>query len=498
MQYLSKSRVLVNLQCPRKLWLQAHRPDLAGQSSGSPFRLEAGIRLGEIARSLEPGGILIAAEDLARALRETAAHHARGTGAIFEATYQKDGVLVRADLMRHEAGAWRMTEVKSAASVKEYHLVDAAVQAWVVRQSGIPLSAVEIAHVDTGFVYPGEGRYQGLLSHVDVTAEVSDLEDLVPEWINAARETLAGEDPETPPGDQCTDPFECPYLAFCTPEDPDSFPLELLPRSSKLLPRLREEGYRDLREVPPERLDKELHRRIVEATRSGRPWVDPAVRYRLAALPPPYHYLDFETIQFVVPVWAGTRPYEQIPFQWSCHIEDESGVQHRAFLADAMGDPRRDFARTLLDALGSSGTIFVYNASFERACMLRLAEAFPVLAPALRAATERIVDLLPIARDHYYHPEMRGSWSIKAVLPTIAPHLSYADLQVADGGTAQEAFAEFLDEATSPERRAELREALLRYCERDTWGMVEVVRYLRGAGDKWELLSKSAIDPSVP
>ncbi|MDX9742023.1 MAG: DUF2779 domain-containing protein [Gammaproteobacteria bacterium] len=483
MQHLSKSRILANLQCPRRLWLQVYRPELGSRSGGSSSRLAAGIRLGEVARSFEPEGVLIAADDLARALRETAAHHADGAGILFEGTYQAESVLVRADLMRREAGGWRMTEVKSAASVKEYHLADVAVQAWVVRQAGIPVSAIEIAHVDTSFVYPGGGRYQGLLDHVDVTDEVSDLETAVPDWIDAARTTLAGDDPDTAPGDHCGDPFECPYLAFCAPEDSDSFPPEILPRNGSRAARLREEGFNDLREIPLERLDRELHRRIVAATCSGRPWLDPAVSHKLAALPVPYYYIDFETIQFVVPIWAGTRPYEQIPFQWSCHIEDEDGkIQHRAFLAEGGGDPRRTFASTLIDALGTSGTVFVYNAAFERGCMLRLAEVFPDLALALRAAAERIVDLLPIARDHYYHPEMRGSWSIKAVLPTIAPQLSYSDLPVADGGMAQEAFGEVLREDTSPERRTELREALLRYCERDTWAMVEVVRYFREAG----------------
>jgi hypothetical protein len=482
MRHLSKSRILANLQCPRKLWLQVYRPELASGNGGSS-RLAAGIQLGEIARSLEPEGVLIAAEDLTRALRETAAHHAGGVRLLFEATYQADGVLVRADLMKREAGGWRMTEVKSAASVKEYHLADAAVQAWVIQRAGIPVSAVEIAHVDTGFIYPGEGRYQGLLNHADVSAEVSGLEPVVPEWIDAARATLLGDDPETPPGDHCGDPFECPYLAFCAPEDPDNFPPEILPRNRGLAARLREEGFNDLREIPLERLDRELHRRIVAVTRSGQPWLEPAVSLKLAALPAPYYYIDFETIQFVVPVWKATRPYEQIPFQWSCHIEDEAGgIEHRAFLADGSGDPRRAFASTLIDALGSSGTIFVYNAAFERGCMLRLAEVFPDLAPALRAATERIVDLLPIARDHYYHPEMRGSWSIKAVLPTIAPHLSYSDLMVADGGMAQEAFMEILGEDTSGERRTRLREALLKYCERDTWAMVAVMRYFRRDG----------------
>ena len=185
-----------------------------------------------------------------------------------------------------------------------------------------------------------------------------------------------------------------------------------------------------------------------------------------------------------MPIWADTRPYAtQIPFQWSCHVEAAAGaVTHRAFLADGPDDPRRPFAETLLDAIGDTGPIFVYNAAFERRIMRELAECFPDLAPRLHAAIGRIVDLLPLARAYYYHPEMHGSWSLKAVLPTIAPELASRILEVAHGGMAQEAFREMIHPDTSAERGAALRQALLEYCERDTMALVHLVRYFEGSG----------------
>ena len=168
----------------------------------------------------------------------------------------------------------------------------------------------------------------------------------------------------------------------------------------------------------------------------------------------------------------------QIPFQWSCHVEAAAGaVMHRAYLADGPDDPRRRFAETLLDAVGETGPIFVYNAAFERRIMRELAEYFPDLASRLHATIARIVDLLPLARAHYYHPEMHGSWSLKAILPTIAPELAYHDLEVGDGGMAQEAFREMIHLDTSEERSATLRQSLLAYCERDTLAMVRLVRH---------------------
>jgi len=244
------------------------------------------------------------------------------------------------------------------------------------------------------------------------------------------------------------------------------------------------EGYTDLRQIPAERLSRPLHRRVRQAALTGSAELDPAAGKLLSAQAYPRRYLDFETVSFAVPIWADTRPYAtQIPFQWSCHVEAAPGaVMHRAYLADGPHDPRRRFAETLLDAVGETGPIFVYNGAFERRIMRELAEYFPDLAPRLHPAIGRIVDLLPLARVHYYHPEMHGSWSLKAVLPTIAPELAYEDLEVGDGGMAQAAFSEMIHPDTSAERGAALRRALLEYCERDTMALVRLAHYFQGSG----------------
>ena len=190
----------------------------------------------------------------------------------------------------------------------------------------------------------------------------------------------------------------------------------------------------------------------------------------------PRYYLDFETIGFSVPIWAGTSPYKQLPFQWSCHIENSDGVlTHKEFLDISGGDPRRAFAETLIEAIGASGPIVVYNAPFEGSRMKELAEAFSDLAAQLLSAVDRLFDLLPLARNHYYHPAMKGSWSIKAVLPTIAPELDYSNLTVANGGMAQDAYLDLIGHEMSAADKEELRKALLVYCEQDTLAMIRVI-----------------------
>ncbi len=480
---LSKSRLLLHRQCPKRLWLKVYRPELEEVDDGNQARFATGTYVGEVAQRLYPDGVLIDGDDLGQAIMDTQAILAAEKRPIFEATFQSDGLLIRADLLLPAKAGYRLVEVKQSTGVKDYHLTDAAIQGWVAQQAKLPLVSVEIAHIDNLFVYPGGGDYQGLFRYADISEQIAGMRAEVPGWIAAARETLSGEEPCIAPGAQCDTPFDCPFFGYCSPavNAEEGYPPEILPYGSALAATLRAEGYTDLRDVPEARLDNWKHQRVWRVAKSGQAELNPEAGRIITALPYPRYYLDFETINPAVPVWAGTRPFMQVPFQWSCHIETAKGsMTHCAFLADGQSDPRRHFAESLVEAVGTDGPIFVYSAPFERSRLQELAEYFPDLAPMLENVINRIVDLLPIAREHYYHSEMRGSWSIKAVLPTIAPDLDYGNLEVANGGMAQEAFAEIMQPETSPERRQQLHHALLLYCERDTLAMVRIAHYFEG------------------
>jgi len=485
---LSKSRLLVHRQCPKRLWLQIHQPKLLPVTdAATQARFNTGHQVGEIARSLYPDGVLIETDDLQQALRETAKVLATSpTLPIFEATFEHDGVLVRADLLLPEDAGYRLVEVKSSASVKDYHLIDAAVQSWVVQNNGLSVTDTAIAHIDTRFVYSGNGDYQGLLKETSITAKLVPLLAEVPDWVASAQATLSGDEPMITPGPQCDTPFVCPFFEHCNPAEPEntievSYPPEDLPRNSGLAAKLREEGYDDLRQVPEERFTKSLHQRVHASVQCGIAYLDLMARSQLVNLPYPRFYIDFETYAPAVPIWGGTRPYAtQVPFQWSCHIESAEGqLSHKTFLSEGDGDPRRTFIDSLLPVLGEGGAVFVYNASFERSRLREMAALFPALAEPINDVIARIVDLLPIARAHYYHPDQHGSWSIKALLPTIAPELTYDGLMVANGMIAQTSFQEMIDANTTEERRQSLRQGLLAYCERDTLAMVRIAQYFQ-------------------
>lgn len=492
MKGLSKSRIIAWKQCPKQLWLQTYQPSLAAISESSKRNFQIGNAVGEVARAVYPSGILIEdVYDLKAALKSTqTALAAHSSQPLFEAAFQHDGVLVRADVMLPGKQGYRMVEVKSSTGLKDYHLNDCAVQTWIVKQNGIPLSSVELAHVDTSFVYQGDEDYRGLFRHVPLDAQLEPLLEQVPSWIEGARDTLSSKDePAIEPGEQCTDPFECPFYTYCTRniEKPEvhEFPLGVFYRMQTAKKEvLLAQGYQDALDVPESELN-ETQRWIQRVSRSGKAELKPAAQQALVALPYPRYHLDFETITLAVPRWAGMRPYgTQVPFQWSCHIEDESGkLRHAMFLDTSGGDPRRSFAESLIRILGADGPVFVYNQSFEKSRIKELAEHCADLADKLLAINERVVDLLPIAQENYYHPDMKGSWSIKSVLPTIAPDLAYGDLDVGNGEDAQVAYTDLLDANTTNEKRKKLTEGLLAYCERDTLAMVRIAWFFERGGN---------------
>jgi hypothetical protein len=481
---LSKSRILAHRQCAKWLYLATFRKELAEESVTTERAFASGNRVGEIARELTPGGRLIEHDtELGAALRETTEALATEPGRpLFEGTFQHDGVLVRADALKMEPAGRVLTEVKAAASVKDIYLDDCAVQAHVIEDAGYPLHRIEVAHVDNSFIYPGDGNYQGLLKQADVTKAVRARMQEVPGWIAACRETLAGPEPQISVGAHCENPYPCAFFEYCRgPEVENGYPLTSLYKSGNLPKTLAEEGFTDLREVPEARLNNPLHQRQRRTAISGQAELDPAVREVMAAYPLPRYYFDFESVNPAVPIWIGTHPYQQVPFQWSCHIETPDGrLLHHEFLALPPEVPMRGCAESLIETLSSEGpgAVFVYYQAFEKSRIREFATMFPDLAPSLGAILERVVDLLPVARQHYHHPSMGGSWSIKTVLPAIAPDLDYTQLEhVQEGGGASEAYLEILDPATTEARRAELIEALRRYCALDTLAMVRIVRF---------------------
>jgi len=500
MRNFSKSKLLAFRQCPKRLWLEIHRPELKTAVESGDNRLQIGVHVSEVARQVydpDQHGVTVEVQDgdMASAIAKSRSL-LHSPHPVFEAALSGGGVTAFADAMlpqlRDGSISWRMVEVKSSTTVKPYHRDDVAVQAYAATEAGVPFDQVAIANIDSSWIYPGHGEYAGLFKESDLTTEALSRHDEVATWVNQARGVAdLTSAPAIETGSHCDDPFACTFYEHCSQgQTTADRPVYWLPRiSAAKVNEWAGRGIEDLKDVPPEELN-EVQRRVLEHTLNGSTYFDQAgAQQDLAPFAPPIQFLDFETIQFAVPIWAGTRPYQQIPFQFSLHnVLADGQLEHHDFLDLSGSDPSFAFAKALIEACGEKDwPIFAYNASFERSRIRELASRFEADRDTLIGISNRIQDLLPVARARFYHPSQKGSWSIKAVLPAAVPSLRYGDLTgVQDGGMAMDAFLEALHPQTEASRKEELRTQLLAYCKLDTYAMVKLWQLFASRMD-WEL-----------
>src|SRR5262245_22335880 len=483
---LSKSKFLSGLQCHKRLYLEVHHPSLATKpDAATQAMFDMGTEVGELARSLFPGGVLVTAgyRQTEAALTQTIALIQDVTvPAIFEAAFLHDGVLIRADILeRVEAvdgkpSSWRLIEVKSSTKVKDVHLEDLAVQSEVILSSGLTLVSVGLMHINTGYRYrEGAIDLTELFAIEDLSEAVAQRRASVPDRLTAMNRMLLQTQPPAIEADRhCHTPYECPFWDHCTKDKPSRW-IHYLPGSKQIIDQLIQLGVTTIDEIPAGTKLSPVQRRVKENVE----WVSEKLGPVLKSVQYPVHHLDFETIMLAVPRYAFTRPYQSIPVQWSNHIELESGeLLHQEFFHRDPTEPRRQWAEALIESLGEKGSICVYSA-YEEAMMKQLVEAFPEFRAAFNAIIKRLWDLHPIIKGHYYHPAFGGSYSIKSVLPAMVPSLAYDDLAIKEGGHAASQYYRMVFVETDWVERATIEEALLRYCARDTLAMVELRRALK-------------------
>jgi hypothetical protein len=483
---LSKSRFLSGLQCHKRLYLEIYSPELATEpDEATRAILDRGQELGILARRRFLGGVLIAADH--RHMGEALSRTAKWLGdpavpAIFEAAVQFEDVLIRADVLERLAGdpsgpaAWRLIEVKSSSRVKDVHVDDLAIQAFVLRGAGIRLLETCLMHVNTRYLYEGgEIDLAQLFLVQDLTEQVESRLGAVPDRLAEMRAMLRSSvAPAIEPDGHCHTPYECPFWRHCTQSKPARW-IFYLPGGERTVHTLARKRIETIDDIPEEFTLSSLQRRVKDNVE----WVSPALKTALETVRYPVHHLDFETFMPAVPKYPRTRPYQAIPVQWSDHIETEDGhVLHHEFLSLEPNDPREELAVTLLDSLGREGSICVYS-GYERAVLEQLAEAVPALRPDIERVIARLWDLLDVIKNHYYHPGFQGSFSIKTVLPAVVPAFGYEDLEVRDGQMAAQAYERMVFVETDWVEKMRLRDALLRYCARDTLAMLELRKALR-------------------
>jgi predicted RecB family nuclease len=483
---ISKSKFVAGCQCVKRLYWQVHEPELAAEpDTADEAIMEQGHKVGLLARQLFPGGVEVGYEgSLDQAIRATRGLVAdREVPAIFEGVFEHDGVLVRVDVLHRRAdGRWRLIEVKSSASKKEEHLDDVAIQYRVLSRCGLDVGSCCLAHVNRSYVFQGGMVDPWRFFRIrNVTRQVAKLQPKLTFQLRAAFTVLSmPEAPDIKPGTHCTHPVTCEFFDRCNPPLPDDH-IGYLPRlHASAEEELEGMGVESIHDIPDDFPLSERQRRACTSMQTGEPWFNPELGATLESLRYPLYFADFESVNPAVPRFPGMRPYDQLPFQWSVHVLREPGAEqeHYEFLATDASDPRREFISSLCAALGESGSILVYS-SFESQRLSELRGWLPEFGECIMAIQARLFDLLPVVREHTYHPSYAGSYSIKSVLPALVPEMTYYGMEVSNGQSAGLAWESLVRGSLDNSERDRLMKALLAYCGQDTLALVTLLEKLR-------------------
>ena len=475
-----------------RLWYEVFDRELAEQPSEKLSAIfDTGHQVGELACKRYAGGHLVGHDHrhFDEALADTKRLLANNEApTLFEAAFIHKGVRVRVDILERLAtGGWRVVEVKSSTRVKDTFVLDAALQFWVLRGSGLEVNEVAVLTLNGEYVYEGgEHDLNALFQLHPVTESATELQESIGVQVQAMQTMLNGQEaPDIGHGSHCSIPYRCPYYAHCTRDvEFPEYGLDDLPRlGSAKRGQLEDAGIDEIRAIPIDFPLGHMQQIVHKAVIQKREVIHGDINSELSHLQYPIRHLDFETIAPAIPRFVGTRPYSQIPFLFSVHIERNGRPpRHIDYLHEDDDDPRAELADRLIDALGKTGSICVYS-SYERQVLRRLCNWLPERAAELSDIQSRLFDLLPLVRNNYYHPDFHGSFSLKNVYPVMAPGVGYEDLAIADGLNASVLYEIALGYDDQAER-ARVFSDLRKYCERDTLATVKILRRLENLAEK--------------
>lgn len=481
---LSKSRIMRGLQCEKNLWLHLNKPALEPKTdAATQLQFDEGNEVGELSRKLSGKGVLIDVPfyEYQKAHDATQLAIKNGEKLIFEGAFLHKDLFARADILIKRKNGWHLIEVKKSTSVKEYHIPDASIQTYIIEASGLKLKSASIRFINNEVIYPD----------IDDLFVTEDITDLVRIFMNKALKKQLSElrqsldtknEPKTKIGEHCGDPFECTFKDYCWKAVPKKSVFDLPTLNSEKKWNLFNAGKKKISDLNASDYTKTT-RRAIEVTTSNKLHIDhDTISKRLSDWAYPFYFFDFETIGPAIPRYKNTRPYAQIPFQFSCHVwssPKSKKLSHFEYLHTVATDPRPELIKSMLGGLKTEGSIVAYNKSFEIGVIKKLAEFDSKNSNKLFALIDRFVDPLPIFKEAVYHPDFLGSFSIKSVAPAlIGDHLNYDNLEIGNGSDAQSAANQILQGKIKGKDLDKIVESLLIYCRQDTMAMVELVKWL--------------------
>ncbi len=487
---ISKSQYLKGIQCPKRLWLYRHRPDLIPEIEDSQQRLfDVGYEIHELARQHFRGNVEVSDKyyEIDQAVQSTRAYIRDNKKTICEATASsKDGVYSRIDILKKVRGSdkWDMIEVKGATKVKEYHYDDMALQRFAFKGAGYKIRKSILMHINKQYVRSGELDLKQLYTMANCTAGVLKKMKQVKQNVGGLLKILKQDtEPDIEPGDQCHDnPYDCEYIGHCDETRPEFSVYNVFKKSKAKLELLLGKDIVNVEDVPDDFKMTKLQSIAVDCHKNNKAYKDNSkIREFLDTLVYPLYYFDFETIWPAIPLFDRSSPYQQIPFQFSLHVQKKKGgnLKHIEYLHTGTDDPRPGLIKAMFESCGKKGSVVVYNRSFEKNVNTEMGNNFLKYRSKLNKISERMVDLMkPFESRYFYHPKMKGSHSIKKVLPALVPAMSYDDMDIADGGDASARYMDCIKGLVSEKQKGKIFKNLRTYCGLDTLAEAKLVEAL--------------------
>lgn len=483
---LSKSSFIRGVQCEKHLYLyKYHYTEMDQLSEMQKAIFKRGTDVGKLAQQLFPSGIDASPNsqfEYDKAVKLTQKLLNDKQKIIYEASFNFNDVLAVADIVVNEKSGLKIFEVKSSTSISETYIRDAALQYWVISNCGYKIKDFSITYINNQYVRKGKLDIKELFVTESVLKLILPLQKWVEENVNQFKKVLAKKViPKIDIGEHCYDPYTCGFYEYCRKHIPENSIFDLSGVHLTKKYDLYRSGIVKLQDITDDIELSKNARLQVDILKSKKDLIDKkAIKEFLFDLNYPIYFMDFETFQPAVPMFDNSKPYMQIPFQYSLHYKKNKNgkIEHFEFLAETGNDPRIKFIENLLRDTKSEGDILTYNKSFEVLRLKEIAEAFPKYKKEIEERISRVKDLmLPFQKKYYYTYKMQGSYSIKYILPALIPELSYADLEINEGGLASVAF-ESLYYETDLMRIAGIRNNLLEYCKLDTLAMVKILEKL--------------------
>ena len=476
MKYLTKSLYMSGQQCPRLLWFSS-RHQLPELSLYDQHKFAQGRDFEKYVKKLFPDGIDLSNLNHGENIKETQ-NLIRQSKTIFEACMVYKNLFFKGDIFEPSADGWNLYEMKASTKVKDEHIPDLAFQKYVCEKNGIKIKNCFIKYINKEYIRQGNVIPGELVLQEDVTGEVNQIDDIEENSGRYIEIIEQGKPPEISISKKCNRPYVCPLKDECRGNLPEYHVLQLT--NWRKYWELFEDGILDIKDIPKDEILSSSKDRVIrEAVDGNRIIINKdKIRNFLKKLQYPLHYLDFETFDIAIPIFDQSRPYQKIPFQYSLHIQDENNrVKHFAFLARRGKDPRPELLVRLGKEIGQTGSVIVFNKTFEIGVLKKLAEDFPEYESFIKNKINRIIDLAePFRNFDYYNPIQKGSYSLKAVLPAITGK-DYSDLKISDGTDASMQY--FYSHIKADLKNIdEIRDNLLKYCGLDTEGMIWIIEEL--------------------